>query len=156
MCHKCRRIEGEEELGRRSLGHSWSSTLITGAVTSSGVFSIQTEYTFICTYPTLSWVIQEGSDTPNSVSVSLTEGRQKQMFDPTQLRACLCWLDVLCFSWSIAWTLLSEKNRSWGLQAGSFWFPKSVRGILACPQRDGQASSLRSSVRLVWSGLGST
>lgn len=151
----------KEELGRPSLADSSLSLSVFSAGLSLlvGLF-IETEYVFICTYPTLSRLTQKASDTPKLVTpVSLTEGRQ---ICPTQqwvFFPSLCWfvgyfsLDVN----SLVWTLRSEKNKqSRALQAGSFWKPQIPQGKYKNTlQRDGQASILRSSVRLAWSGLGS-
>jgi len=56
----------KEELGGQSLGDSssTSSILSPGFLLLVGVF-IRTEYVFICTYPTLSRLTQEGGETPN-------------------------------------------------------------------------------------------
>lgn len=153
----------KEELGRPSLADSSSSLSILSAglwllVGFFVVFFIQIEYVFICMYPTLSRLTQEGSDTPKLVTpVSLAEGRQEQIC-PTQLNCgylskslLVGWLDTfLLMSTALCESCCWRKiNKAEPCKQVPFELPESLGGNFRNTlQRDGQASSLRSSVRL--------
>lgn len=112
---------------------------------------------WFCWYPTLSHS-QEGSRTPKLWFLNRFEGSWGSSVQPNGRYFFLAWLDGYFFSLCgqrLVYTVVWEKWSEPGLVSRFLQTPQKLGGSQEITQRDGQVSSLRSSVRLTWSGLGS-
>lgn len=148
MCHRYRRVRGEEELGRLSRGGSSSSSSLSLSIPSPGLalleglfffflprpLRIQNGYMFICTYVTLSKLTQERKDTQNwwLPFLLLREGRNRFVQPDSLVFVWVFLVGYSCFSSycqqhfvnAVSW----ENNQSWALQLGFFEFPQTSQG----------------------------
>lgn len=112
--------------------------------------------------PSVGWHRKKCPKLVTPVSLSLWGKAGTDLSNPTQLwvfvKVFVGWLDTFLFKSTALceWCCWRKINKAEPCEQVSFWFPPYSQGdFWENLQRDGQASSLRSSVRLAWSGLGS-